>query len=120
MGKVIRYFAWNAMTVGTFILSSIFHWHTGIVLCGIYFGIEAACYFLINLFPVDKLDDLWPKLDRAFKAYTVPFELLWIALAFYLGHNVIGVCMVITFAGYVELWVKKDDYDKKKKSVRED
>ena len=117
MVKALRYFAWNGVTMCTLILSSVFSWHTGIVLCGVWFGIEAVTYFLVNTLNDKTLEDLWPKLEGigAWVGiwYKIPCEVFWIAVAFYFGHNYIGIAMVITFFSWLYLWARKIEHDKK-------
>jgi hypothetical protein len=116
MEKIVKYFAWNAIVVGTLVLSSVFNWHTGIVLCGIFFGIEAATYFIAAMFPEEKLSDLFPKINYSFRAWRLPFEALWIGLAFYLDHPIIGICMTITLFGFILLWAKCVSFEKSGKT----
>ena len=117
MIRALRYFAWNGVTMGTLILSSVFNWHFGIVLCGIFFGFEASMMFIVNMYPEKTLGELWTKLEDASAWtgmwYKIPSEVLFIMVAFYLKHNYIGIAMVITFFCWLYLWARKIEHDKR-------
>ena len=103
MEGVIKYFAWNAMLVGTLVLSSVFRFDVMITILGWYFGIEAGIYFIVALISSDCKKEFFEKNKDQFKVYKCFFEPIYIIIAFYLGHSYIGICMAITFFGYVFL-----------------
>lgn len=103
MEGIIKYFAWNAMLVGTLILSSVFHFDVMIVILGWYFGIEAGFYFIAALILPAGKKEFFEKNKDQFKIYKCFFEPFYVGIAFYLGHNYIAICMAITFFGYVYL-----------------
>jgi hypothetical protein len=103
MEGVIKYFAWNAMLVGTLVLSSVFKFDVMITILGWYFGIEAAIYFIAALISPAGKKELFEKNKDQFKIYKCFFEPLYVIIAFCLGHNYIAICMAVTFFGYIYL-----------------
>lgn len=103
MERIGKYFAWNAMVVGTLVLSSIFKFDIMITILGWFFGIEAAVYFAAVLISNKEQDKFANRNKHKLETYKCFFEPIYIFVAFWLGHNYIAICMFVSFLGYVYL-----------------
>jgi hypothetical protein len=109
------------MLIGTLVLSSIFKFDIMITLLGVYFGIEAFIYFLLVIFfsIMDK-KSFYTKSGELFKGYTFLFEPIFVAVAFYLEHYFMGICMTISLFGFLFLFAGYKEYLSNKEGSDED
>lgn len=107
MDKLIRYFAWNAMLVGSLILATIFNINTIVKVLTVFFAFESCMYAVVVIFAQSKImeDGIFKMYSRgAFAAYKLALEPVYIFTAFALGHKAISVCMFITMCAYIYTW----------------
>ena len=110
--NLIRYFAWNALLIGSLVLSTVFKFDTGITVLGVFFGFEASMYLLTCFNNEEGLKKIAGKTQETFKIYKIPFEVAFICLAFYLKHYFIGICMFATFWAWIYLFAATAKYRK--------
>jgi len=109
MASVIRYFAWNAIVIGGLVLATVFNVKAVISILEVFFALEALLYIFF-CFSGDKVLKKLAEANNAFKVYKIPFEMLFVALAFYLKHYFIGICMSATFFAYIFLFASTAQY----------
>lgn len=119
MNKVMKYLSWNAMIIGSLVLASVFNIKAFIVVLTVFFSIEAlTCATIVFTWDQQK-DDTKAKLNGLIgnRFWTIPFEIGFAYLAFYLNHSYIGTCMVITLSAYVYILFALMEWNGQKHTV---
>lgn len=104
MTTIIKYVAWNAMIIGALILSTIFNFNGMLFLLSIFFAFESFIYALtVFLQSNESIKTIILKSKDNLKVWKVPFEVIFVIIAFYLNQKFIGMCMMITLFAYIYL-----------------
>lgn len=110
--QFIRYLAWNMMVMGAFVLSHVYSIESIQTIASIFFAIEAIAYTIVVMLPrKDKLIFFTGlKGEQMLKWYKIIGECLCVASAFYLKDPFAGICMTVTFGGFLYLAVMQKEY----------
>lgn len=114
--RLLKYFIWNTAIIGTLILSSIYDFQAMINILGVFFGGEAAMYFLVVTKVISGGKERLEWLQKLKFDWKVPLiELIWVCIAFYFKHPFIGICMFVTTFLYAYLLVETIILEKENK-----
>ena len=110
MIALAKYFLWNGVLMGTIILSTVFKLEFMLTIMTWLIGIETFFYIVACGSGDETKRTIFAKAKDGFKPWKVPFEVIYMAVVFGLGHPIIGTFMFVSCGCYVYLLLCKHQF----------